>query len=260
MSYTLITGASRGIGKALAEEFAKNSCNLLLTARSENELNSLAERLRTEYKVSVKVYPLDLLEEGGVRRLFNFCLENAIKVRVLVNNAGLGFWGPFGESDIEKQFSLVRLNQNVILELCHVFLPQLKEMPNAHIMNVASTAAFQPFPGFATYAASKAFVYSFSHSLRNELKPFNVNVTCLCPGPTNTDFFSKAEFNHMLDKNEAVKMPVEEVAVKAVAAMLARKAVIIPGVSNKLGAFLSKHLPSSLTSALLGKLIKFEKG
>lgn len=259
MSYILITGASRGIGAALAEEFAKQQCNLLLTARSEDALRELAERLQTTYKVKVVIYSLDLLKEEATKDLYNFCVENKLKVRVLVNNAGSGLWEPFAESKLEDQLSMLQLNQQVLLKLCHLFIPQLKEMPNAHILNVSSTAAFQPFPNFSTYAASKAFVYSFSRSLRVELKEHGINVTCLCPGPTDTDFFSEARFTHKLYESEGIKMSVEEVAAKGVAAMLEKNAVSIPGVSNKLGVLLSKHLPAGLTSAVLGKLVKYDK-
>ncbi len=259
MSYVLITGASKGIGKALAEEFAKHNCNLLLTARSEEELTSLASFLKKDYKVKVVTFPLDLLKEGAAGELSGFCAANKIAVRVLVNNAGSGLWGAFADSNLNDQFAMLQLNQRVVLELCHYFIPVLKEMPNAHILNVASTAGFQPFPGFAAYAASKAFIYSFSRSLRYELKEHNINVSCLCPGPTDTSFFSEAQFNHKLDTSEGIKMPVEEVAAKAVAAMLARKAVVIPGISNKLGVFMSKHLPAGLTSTVLGKLVKYER-
>ena len=134
----------------------------------------------------------------------------------------------------------------------------LRELPDAHIMNVASTAAFQPFPGFSTYAASKAFVYSFSRSLRYELKGAGINVCCLCPGPTDTEFFTKANFSHRIGETEGIKMSVEEVAIKGVEDLLSKKAVSIPGVSNKLGALMSKHLPTGLTSSLLGKMIRYE--
>lgn len=258
MNYTLITGASKGIGQALAKQFARFNCNLFLTARSQHELDELAAGLRKEYKVRVEVLALDLLAEGAAESLYRHCVEHGIKVRILVNNAGLGLWDYFEEAKLEDMLRMMQLNQQVLVELCHRFLPMLKEQPEAHILNVASTAAFQPFPGFSVYAASKAFVYSFSQSLRFELKK-EVNVTCLCPGPTDTAFFSTAGFNHRLDTAEGIKMSVEEVAGKAVEGLLAKKAVLIPGFSNKIGGFFSKLLPTPLTTNLLGRIVQYRK-
>lgn len=259
MNYTLITGASRGIGKALAKEFASHNCNLLLVARSAQELTSLAKELTEAHKVHVKTFPLDLLEKDAAKTLYHYCKENKIFVRILVNNAGYAMWKPFAESGIEDQLAMMRLNQAVLLELCYLFIPMMKGLPDAHIMNVASTAAFQPFPGFSTFAATKAFVYSFSRSLRHELKGSGINVTCLCPGPTDTDFFSAAHFTHRLGESEGIKMPVQEVAKKGVADLLAKKGVSIPGLSNKLGVLLSKHLPAGLTATFLGKMVRYEE-
>lgn len=259
MNFTLITGASRGIGKALAREFAAHNCNLLLTARTGDELAEIAGELRHTYQVKVEIFPLDLLVKGAPQTLFRYCVDQQLPVRILVNNAGYAIWKPFGESSIQDQLSMLRLNEGVMLELCYRFIPMLKEQPDAHILNVASTAAFQPFPGFSTYAATKAFVYSFSRSLRVELKAQRINVSCLCPGPTNTGFFNRASFNHRLGESEGIKMPPEEVARKAVADLLANKAVSIPGLSNKLGVLLSKHLPAGLTSGFLNKVINYQE-
>lgn len=258
MNYTLITGASKGIGRALAHQFAGFNCNLFLTARSQVALDELAETLREKHGIRVEVLALDLQEKGAAETLYQYCLQQNIKVRILVNNAGMGLWDYFGEARLEELLRMMQLNQQVLVGLCHRFLPMLKEMPEAHILNVSSTAAFQPFPGFSVFAASKAFVYSFSQSLRFELKN-HVNVTCLCPGPTDTAFFSNAGFNHRLDTAEGIKMSVEEVAQKAVEGLLAKKAVLIPGFSNKLGIFFSKLLPTPLTTNLLGRIVQYRK-
>lgn len=258
MNYTLITGASKGIGRALAQQFARFNCNLFLTARSREPLDELAASLREEYRIRVEVLAIDLLAEGAAETLFRHCVEQKIKVRILVNNAGMGLWDYFEEARLDDLLRMMQLNQQVLVELCHRFLPMLKELPEAHILNVSSTAAFQPFPGFSVYSASKAFVYSFSQSLRYELKQ-DVNVTCLCPGPTDTAFFSNAGFKHRLDTAEGIKMSVEEVAQKAVEGLLAKKAVLIPGFSNKLGGFFSKLLPTPLTTNLLGRIVQYRK-
>lgn len=259
MNYTLITGASKGIGKELARQFAKHNCNLLLVARSASELEALALELENEFKVNVRWLPLDLLEPKAIDTLLDFCRKEGINVRILVNNAGYGHWAYFAESDLDKQLGMIDLNQKVVIKLCHRFIPMLEEMPEAHILNVSSAAGFQPFAGFAVYAATKAFVYSFSQSLRFELKPKGINVSCLCPGPTETSFFSNANFNHKLDAAQGIKMPAEEVARQAVDDLLAKKAVSVPGFSNKLGVWFSKHLPTRLTTSVLGSLVKYNK-
>ncbi len=259
MNYTLITGASKGIGKELALEFARHNCNLLLVARSAPALEELALELEKEYKVTARWLSLDLLENGAVDTLVEWCRKEAFKVRILVNNAGFGHWENFAHSELDKQLGMVDLNQKVLLTLCYRFIPALENMPEAHILNVASVAGYQPFPGFAVYAASKAFVYSFSQSLRYELRPKGINVSCLCPGPTETGFFSNASFNHKLDSTQGIKMSAREVAAKAVEGLLAKKGVIVPGFSNKLGVWLSKHLPAGFTTAVLGSLVKYSK-
>lgn len=259
MNFTLITGASKGIGRALAREFASCGCNLLLIARSGNELEALAKELRQDYKVVVKAIVMDLSRKNASTDLFQYCLDNSLQIQVLVNNAGHAIWKPFEESTIEEQLSMIQLNQQVMLELCHLFIPMLRNSPDAHILNVASTAAFQPLPNFSTYAASKAFVYSFTRSLRYELKNAEINVSCLCPGPTDTEFFSSANFKHKVIDTDGIKMPVEEVARKTVADLLAKKAVIIPGFSNKLGVLISRYLPVRFTSSLLGKLVPYKQ-
>lgn len=259
MNFTLITGASKGIGKELAYEFARHSCNLLLVARSAAELEALAGKLEKEHKVKVRWLSLDLLETRAVDTLMEFCREEGIKVRILVNNAGFGHWEHFAGSSLDKQLEMVDLNQKVLLSLCHHFIPVLEEMPEPHILNVSSVVGFQPIAGFSVYAATKAFVYSFSQSLRRELKPAGINVTCLCPGPTETSFFSSARFTHKLDDAQGIKMPADEVAKQAVNGLLAKKAVVVPGFTNKLGVWFSKHLPTRFTTFVLGGLVKYQK-
>lgn len=259
MNFTLITGASKGIGRALAHEFARHSCNLLLVARSAAELEALAAELEEEYQVKVRWLSLNLLEAGAEDALMEFCREEDIRVRILVNNAGFGHWENFAESSLEKQLEMVDLNQKILLSLCHRFIPVLEGMPEPHILNVSSVAGFQPFAGFSVYAATKAFVYSFSQSLRRELKPVGINVTCLCPGPTETAFFTNARFTHKLDAAQGIKMPPEEVAREAVNGLLEKKAVVVPGFTNKLGVWFSKHLPTRFTTFVLGGLVKYRK-
>ncbi len=254
MNFTLITGASKGIGAALAVRCAQEGMPLLLVARSADLLETLAQDLRTTYRVEVVTVGMDLLETFAVRKLYNYCVENDYKVRVLVNNAGLASWGEFEHIPLEDQLNIIRLNQTVMVEMCYRFVPMLKEMPYAHILNVASTAAYQPVPYFSVFAAAKTFIVSFSRSLRIELKKKKINVSCVCPGPTETDFFEKAGFEKF--GNAGYKMKPEEVAAAAIRGMINRKAIIIPGFSNRLGSFFSKHLPTSWAARFIAGYFK----
>lgn len=252
MNYTLITGASSGIGEALARRCAQEGFNLILVARSTEALEKLANEIQDKHKVVVQVHTADLLSPDAAYDLYTHCQKNNWPVRILINNAGLGLWGKFQDMSLEHIGEMMQLNQKVLVELCHFFLPMLKEVPYAHIMNVSSTAAFQPIPYFSVYAASKNFVLTFSRGLRQELTTYKINVSCLCPGPTASAFFQRAGFDKIKHAKGAMMLP-EDVADIAVQGMMDKKAVIIPGFSNRLGSFLSKHLPSGLMAGLIGK-------
>ncbi len=255
MNYTLITGASSGIGAALARRCAQEGFNLILVARSTASLEALSQEIQEEYKVQVQVITLDLLTPNAAHDLYHQCQKNDWQVRILINNAGMGLWGKFTEASLEHTVEMMQLNQQVLVELSHFFIPMLRAIPYAHILNVASTAAFQPIPYFSVYAASKSFVLSFSKALRNELKRDKINVSCLCPGPTDSKFFSKAGFEKINSSKGAI-MKADVVADIAIQDLLDQVAVIIPGASNVFGAFLSKHLPSGLISGLVGKFFQ----
>ncbi|MEK6479433.1 SDR family oxidoreductase [Catalinimonas sp. 4WD22] len=252
MNYTLITGASSGIGAALARRCAQEGFNLILVARSTEALEKLAKEIQEKHKVIVKVHTADLLSPDAAYDLYTYCQKNNWPVRILINNAGVGLWGKFQDMSLEHIVEMIQLNQKVLVELCHFFLPMLREVPYAHVMNVSSTAAFQPIPYFSVYAASKNFVLSFSRGLRQELKTHKINVSCLCPGPTASEFFQRAGFDKIKHAKGAV-MSADEVADTAVQGMMDKKAVIIPGFSNRIGYFLGKHLPTGMMARLVGK-------
>lgn len=252
MNYTLITGASSGIGSALARRCAQEGFNLILVARSTQLMEDLAKEIKQKHKVEVQIVTADLLSPNAAHDLYTHCQKNNWAVRMLINNAGCGLWGKFEALSLEHMVEMMQLNQQRIVELSHFFIPMLKEVPFAHILNVSSTASFQPIPYFSVYAASKSFVLSFSRSLRQELKPYKINVSCVCPGPTESAFFTKAGFEKIHVAKGAF-MKADEVADAAIQGLLEKKAVIVPGLSNNLGAFMSKHLPSGLMAALIGK-------
>lgn len=245
MNYTLITGGNRGIGKALAERCAVEGFNLLLVARSKAELNQTAEEIHQQYKVDVQVIEMDLLEDGAPEKLVEICKEKGFYIRNLINNAGLGVWGPFSQVSLKEHLEVIRLNQQVLVGLTYLCIPMLREFTSAHILNIASTAAYQPIPYFSVYAASKAFVLSFTQALRQELKRTNIQVTCLCPGPTESEFYDRSGFAKE-GFNSTLKMEASQVADLGITAMLEGKPVVVPGFSNKLGVFLGKRIPRTM--------------
>ena len=254
MNYTLITGASYGIGEALARQCAQEGFNLILVARSVERLEVLASELAEQYHIVAHPLAVDLLEPHAVEDLYQTCYDQNWPVRILINNAGFGLWGPFGEIPLSQQLDTMRLNEQVLVEMCYRFLPMLKEVPFAHILNVGSTASYQPLPYFSVYAASKTFVRSFTRSLRVELQGDGINVTCLNPGPTRSQFFERAGFTQV-DSSQFLMKP-EEVAYLAIQGMIARKPVVVPGFSNQLGAYLGKHLPQGITQRVIEKYFK----
>lgn len=196
--YVLITGASSGIGKALAYEFAAHGDNILLIARNKNALENIAADITEKYKIKVRHFPIDLTGDNSAEKVKNFCSENALDVKILINNAGMGAQGNFTDISLERQEQIINLNISAVTKMCHAFLPDMKKKKSGKIVNISSTTAFMPLANEAVYAASKAFILSFSQALYEELKPFGVTVCTLCPGVTNTDFFKSADFT--LDK------------------------------------------------------------
>ena len=247
MNYALITGASKGIGKAIAEELARRGHHVLLIARSEDQLSRIAGELATTYGVKTAYYSTDLTSNTAAVSIFRWCQQNNYQVNVLVNNAGYGLSGPFEKYSIEENLNMMQLNMATLVEMCQLFLPVLRNQPKAYIMNIASTAAYQAVPGLSLYAATKAFVLSFSRGLRQELQKTGIQVTCISPGATATDFTVRAQIGEKgLKTAEKVNMTPQDVAKIAVNSMLEGKAEVITGFINKLGTFLVKILPKSL--------------
>lgn len=236
----VITGASAGLGAEFARQLAGRGERLVLVARRTDRLDALASELGNARAVA-----LDLGEPGAAGRLLADIADHGERVSTLVNNAGFGLWGRFTELDPDRQGAMIDLNCGALVELSHAVLPAMRERGDGAILNVASTAAFQPGPGMAVYFATKAFVLSFSEALHEELRGSGVRVTALCPGPTATEFGDVAGFkgNGMFDKLSASSRDV----VRAGLAGLARnRAVVIPGLVNKAGAQGHRLLPRAL--------------
>lgn len=192
MAYALVTGASSGIGECFARQLAGRGHNLLLTARSEDKLKALAEKLSADHSIKAETFALDLSEPGAAQKLADAVKD--YEIDLLVNNAGFGAQGEFWKVSLEKQVQILRLNIHALLELTHLLLPPMVAGRGGGIINVSSTASFQPLPYTSVYAASKAFVTSFSTGLAEELRPYGVKVVTLCPGTTETNFFKAGEY------------------------------------------------------------------
>ena len=237
---TLITGASAGLGADFARQLSQRGHRLVLAARRLERLEALAAELGNARAVAI-----DLGEPGAAQRLMADIAANGEEVTCLINNAGFGLWGRFVTLDGHRHREMIDLNCGALVELAHAVLPAMLKRGDGAILNVASTAAFQPGPGMATYFATKAFVLSFSEALHEEMRGTGVRVTALCPGPTRTEFGDVAGFkgNGMFDKLSATSVDVVAAGLKA---LDANRAVAIPGLFNKMGAQGHRFVPRAL--------------
>lgn len=255
MNFTLITGASKGLGKAFAYECASRGMNLLLTARSLHLLEPIAAELRQK-GVEVYIHGCDLLDHAAYRKIFDWIGKEQYRVNMLINNAGMGFYGKFEEQDLEKHLEVMHLNMDAMVKMAHVFLNHSPKENRRYLLNVSSMGAYLPVPYMSIYAASKAFMLSFSNSIRYELKKENVYVTALCPGGIETDFFGPAQMDEVAKRNARFMDSPEFVVKKALDALLKGKREVVPGFSNKIGAQLSKRMPQGLVISQAAAMYK----
>ncbi len=263
MKVALITGASSGIGEAFARRLAAEKHNLVLVARSEDKLVRLCDELIFQHKIVAHYVALDLIDFEADLRLFNETEKRGLEVDWLINNAGFGSMGDFARLDIETELEMIGLNVMALVALTHRYLQNMRERQSGTIINVASTASFQPVPFMATYAATKAFVRSFSEAIAEENRPFNITVTALCPGPTETNFFDAAGVQAnvreaFLKKGTQTPEAVVEAALNAVSR---GKSSVISGWTNYLSARLGNFVPNSLITRAVGGVLrpKFEE-
>jgi uncharacterized protein len=257
MSYALITGSSKGIGKSIALELAKKKIDVLLVARSVDLLENLAKEITTTYAVKAHCLAIDLAAPDAPSLVKQWCEKNNYEVNILVNNAGYGLSGAFEKYSLKEYNDMLQININAVISLCHIFLEDFKKLPQSYILNIASTTAYQSVPCFSMYAASKAFIKSFTRSLNYELRKTNVSVSCVSPGGTDTDFAIRAAVsNQALKAADKFNMTTKAVAKIAVAAMFSKKTEVITGVINKVGAFLSWLLPQKFVEGNLYKIYK----
>lgn len=249
----LITGASSGFGYEFVKLFAKDDYNLILVARNIEKLEEIKRKVSG---VEVTVIQKDLTLPGAVKQLYGEIKEKGWNIDVLVNNAGFGLLGEFDKLDVDRQINMIQLNVSALTELTHYALQEMKERRSGKILNVASTAAFQPGPLMAVYYATKAYVLSFSEALVGELKGTGITVTTLCPGASKTNFGKVASVEKTKMFSRAMEADI--VAQLGYNALLKGKGVIITGALNKIGAYSAKFLPRSF-AAKIAKSVAGEK-
>ncbi len=246
----LITGASGGIGLELAHILAREGYDLILVARSLPALQTLASELSALHGISAEALGVDLGEADGPARLYQSVSERGLKIDTLINNAGFGLAGRFDQTNGARELEMIQVNVAALTELTKLFLPGMIGRRRGQIMNVASTAAFQPGPLMAVYYATKAYVLSFTQAVAEELRDTGVTLTALCPGPTHTGFANVAGMQGTRLFNSPLTMGASAVAEYGYRAMVRGERVAIPGVFNRLGAFATRLAPRRLLTKL----------
>jgi uncharacterized protein len=253
MNTTLITGASSGIGEVFARRLAALGRNVLLVARSEDKLVTLCNELGRSNSVRAQYVALDLSQPESPARLFEEAEKRGLTVDMLINNAGFGSFGDFAKSDLDRELNMIDLNIKAVVELTYRFLMPMRERKQGAIINVASTAGFQAVPFMATYAATKAFVLSFSEALWEENRPHGVKVMALCPGVTDTNFFEAARGQK--PPARAAQTP-EDVVDTALRALARGKSHVISGWTNRAMMEAERLAPRSLVTRMAGRMMR----
>lgn len=244
---TLITGASAGLGAEFARQLSKRGGALTLAARRRDRLQALAAELGGE----VHVFETDLAQSGAADHLLAEMREAGLRVATLINNAGVGLGGQFAAQSPERQLAMVDLNIRALTALCRAVLPDMLAHGEGAILNVASTAAFQPGPNMAVYYASKAYVLSLTEAMHQELKGSGIRVTALCPGPTQSEFFDVAQVTGMIPR---MAVPVGPVVAAGLRGLARGQAIVVPGFSNKLLASSHRFVPRGLMRRVMARV------
>lgn len=259
MSYALVTGAAKGIGRAIAAELAKKGYHLLLVDIDNKRLPATAEQLSNTYGVKAEYLVLDLSLSDAAQQLKDWSRPWQDQLNVVVNNAGFGLNVAFESSPLAEQLNIIDVNVKAQLQIAHAFIPVLKQFKQSYLLNVGSTTCYQSVPYLAIYAASKAFVISFTRSLRYELKDSSISVSCLIPGSTDTDFVHRARMGESIRRTaDKFNMSPEEVGRIAVKGLFNKRAEIIPGFTNKLNAWLPKFFPKLLAERIAANIYRPE--
>jgi short-subunit dehydrogenase len=250
--WALVTGASAGIGAALARQLAAYGAKLVLTARREDRLEALASELRAK-GTEVRIILADLTDPAAPQAIFDVTQRDGVMVEILINNAGLGQYGDFYKTDMNQEFNQIRVNCEATVRLTRLFLPSMVERRRGWVMVLASTASFQPVPFLSTYAATKAFDRYFALGLAEEVAPYGVKVSALCPGPTESEFFDIAKAAQFKDRKI---QSAEEVARLGLEALAGGRRAIIPYFAGRATAFAVRLLPVGLITYFVAKVAR----
>lgn len=246
----LITGASSGIGYELAKNFAKRKFDLVLVARRKNELENVKKEIETEYKVDCDIYPYDLSKNP--KEVYDYCKEKGYVVSVLVNNAGYGDYGKFIDSDLDKALGMIELNNSSLVALTYYFIQDMKKNEYGHIINTGSVASFIPGPYMAVYYATKSFVMSFSMALREELRQDGIKVSVLCPAPTKSPFWDRANGQTTAVYDNMFARTTKNAADTGIEIFEKNKAYAIDGLPYKIAIHVARHLPLEICAKAIG--------
>ena len=253
MNTTLITGASTGIGAAFARKLAARGRNVLLVARSEDKLIALCNELGRLTSIRAQYVALDLQQPDSGAQLFEETQKRELEIEMLINNAGFGSMGDFGKLDLDRELDIIQLNVRALVDLTHRFLGPMRERKRGTIINVASTAGFQGVPYMATYAATKAFVLSFSEAIAEENRVHGIHVMALCPGVTETNFFEASK----IDRPPMRTIQTAEEVVDAALRGLARhKTVVVSGWTNWFVVEAERFVPRSMVTKVAAKALR----
>ena len=252
MKMVLVTGASSGIGKEFARQFAYRGYNLLLVSRREELLAELQREFIDEYHINVDYLACDL--SINPKQVYDYCTEKGYEITVLVNNAGYGDYGSFIKSDLEKDLGMIELNNKALVALTYYFIQDMKKFGFGHVINVGSVASFMPGPYMAVYYATKAFVMSFSMALREELRQDNIKVSVLCPAPTKSDFWEVANGKTSSVYDNVFARSVVDAAKTGYALFETNKPYLIDGLPYKIMISIVRHMPLELAARTIGYL------
>jgi short-subunit dehydrogenase len=251
--WALVTGASAGIGVALAEELAAGGTYLVLTARRLDRLQEVAENLRKKHGVQALVFAADLARRDAPASIYEFCRGKGLYIDLLINNAGFGQYGEVPQVQTQRLLDMVEVNCTAVVHLTRLFLPEMVMRRGGDILILASTAAFQAVPYISTYAATKAFDLYFAEGLSEEMKPHGIRVCALCPGSTESEFHAVAGQEQFTAKNQE---PADKVARTGLKALAAGKSYVICGVGNYLGAHSQRLVPRRVVTRVAGNMFR----
>lgn len=256
--WALVTGASAGIGKALAEELARGGTNLVLTARRRDRLEELARNLAAAHKIHSKIFAADLSEPDAPEKIYQFTKEQNIEIDLLINNAGFGAYGEFPSVELERLTDMVQVNCSAVVHLTRLYLPEMAARRHGDVLVVASTASFQSVPYISTYAATKAFDLLFAEGLAQEMKPYGVRVCALCPGSTESEFAEVAGQTHVA-RTRAHRETAEKVARTGLRALASGKSFVISGLGNYLGVLGQRLVSRRFVTRIAARMFQPQK-